>query len=195
MGEHRLLIVGSGEVTSALVAIAEALGWSSTATESPDRVLTAMPKSDSVVVLSHDPAVDGPALAAAVASRRTYIGAMGSRRTQTRRRERMLANGMSPAQLEVIHGPAGLDIGAMTPPRSRCPLPPRSSPLRAGSMRRDRCRGATDLSTPTSPPARRTVQPAEPTSRARWPSGHRRQSDRLGRALPAPAMTALIARR
>ncbi|MDQ2844832.1 MAG: XdhC family protein [Actinomycetota bacterium] len=115
MSEHRLLIVGSGEVASALIAIADTLGWSTTATESLDRVLTALPDTESVIVLSHDPAIDGPALAAAVASRPTYVGAMGSRRTQTRRRDWMLANGTSPAQLAAIHGPAGLDIGAMKP--------------------------------------------------------------------------------
>lgn len=109
------MIVGSGEVTSALVAIADTLGWSTTATESLDDVLTALPQTESVVVLSHDPAIDGPALAAAVACRLIYIGAMGSRRTQTRRREWMQANGMSAEQLAAIHGPAGLDLGAMTP--------------------------------------------------------------------------------
>lgn len=97
-----------------MVAIADTLGWSTTATESLDRVLTDLPDTESVVVLSHDPAIDGPALAAAVANRPIYVGAMGSRRTQTRRREWMLANGTSPAQLAAIHGPAGLDIGAMT---------------------------------------------------------------------------------
>lgn len=109
------MIVGSGEVASALVAIADALSWNSTATESLDQILALLPDTESIVVLSHDPAVDGPALAAALASRPSYIGAMGARRTQTRRREWMLATSISAAQLELVHGPAGLAIGAITP--------------------------------------------------------------------------------
>ena len=44
-----------------------------------------------------------------------YVGAIGSRRTQERRRERLLAEGLTATELERIHGPAGLDIGAESP--------------------------------------------------------------------------------
>jgi xanthine dehydrogenase accessory factor len=68
-----------------------------------------------VAVLSHDAAVDTPALAAALASDATYVAALGSARTQAARRQRLLRLGVSEADLGRIHGPAGLDLGARTP--------------------------------------------------------------------------------
>src|SRR5207253_1552155 len=71
--------------------------------------------ADAVIVLSHDPEVDTPALAAGLVSEVGYLGGLGSRHTQAGRRERLLAQGRSAEQLGRIHGPAGLDIGARTP--------------------------------------------------------------------------------
>jgi xanthine dehydrogenase accessory factor len=68
-----------------------------------------------VVTLTHDPKIDEPALAAALRSGAFYLGALGSRKTQAARRERLAAQGFAPAELDRIHGPVGLPIGAVSP--------------------------------------------------------------------------------
>jgi xanthine dehydrogenase accessory factor len=68
-----------------------------------------------VVTLSHDPKLDDPALAAALRSPAFYVGALGSRRTQAALRDRLREAGFSDADLGRIHGPVGLDLGAVTP--------------------------------------------------------------------------------
>ena len=68
-----------------------------------------------VVTLTHDPKIDEPALAAALRSEAFYLGALGSRKTQAARRQRLAAQGFSESQLDRIHGPVGLPIGAVTP--------------------------------------------------------------------------------
>jgi xanthine dehydrogenase accessory factor len=70
---------------------------------------------DAVLVFTHDPKFDEPAVVAGLASGAGYIGAMGSRRTQTARFERLRAAGVDEEQLARIAGPCGLDIGARTP--------------------------------------------------------------------------------
>jgi xanthine dehydrogenase accessory factor len=68
-----------------------------------------------VVILTHDPKLDDPALVAALSSPAFYIGALGSRMNQAKRLERMIEAGFDEATLARIHGPVGLDIGARTP--------------------------------------------------------------------------------
>ena len=68
-----------------------------------------------VVTLTHDPKLDDPALHAALASPAFYIGALGSRRTQSVRLERLREAGFGDDDLARIHAPVGLDIGARTP--------------------------------------------------------------------------------
>jgi xanthine dehydrogenase accessory factor len=68
-----------------------------------------------VVTLAHDPKIDDPALAAALRSGAFYVGALGSRRSHAARRERLRALGFSDADLDRVHGPVGLSIGAVSP--------------------------------------------------------------------------------
>ena len=111
-----VLIVGDGPVTDALGPMLSALGWAPTTTVSLASVEAQLEAGvDAVVVTSHHDEVDGPAIKSALAAGTTYVGAMGSRRTQARRREWMLANGVDEQALSALHAPIGLDIGADEP--------------------------------------------------------------------------------
>lgn len=86
-------------------------------TEWPDDALRALhiDSSTAVVVLTHDPKFDEPALIAAVASDAGYIGAIGSRGTHESRLESLRAQGVTEEQIARIHAPIGLDLGGKTP--------------------------------------------------------------------------------
>lgn len=71
--------------------------------------------TSAVVMLSHDPKIDEPALKIALPSHAFYVGALGSSRTQDRRRERLREAGLSGADIERLHGPVGLELGGDTP--------------------------------------------------------------------------------
>ncbi len=132
----RLLIVGAVHIAQTLVPLARAARYRVTIIdprgafasperfpdveiipEWPDDAIPALApdRRTALVVLSHDPKIDDPALIAALASDAFYIGALGSRRSHASRRERMLASGLSPAAIDRIHGPVGLAIGAQSP--------------------------------------------------------------------------------
>lgn len=83
----------------------------------PEKAFAASPPGPdtAVVTLSHDPKIDDPGLIAALNSDAFYIGALGSTKTNAKRRERLAAAGFSAAQLARIHAPVGLDIGADNP--------------------------------------------------------------------------------
>jgi xanthine dehydrogenase accessory factor len=83
----------------------------------PDDALANAPLGprSALVALTHDPKVDDPALAAALASDCFYIGALGSRKTHAGRLARLKAQGFSDEALARIHGPVGLAIGARSP--------------------------------------------------------------------------------
>lgn len=122
MEANSLLVVGEGPVCEALLSMAPLLGWSPTVAVSMEEVQAALPRAEAVVVTSHHADVDAPAIAAALSAARdpggegpAYVGAMGSRTTQARRREWLLAQGFAPEDLTDVRGPAGLDIGADTP--------------------------------------------------------------------------------
>jgi xanthine dehydrogenase accessory factor len=85
--------------------------------EWPDSALTrlAIDARTAIVTLTHDPKLDDPAMRVALQSDAFYIGALGSRRTQRARRQRLAEHGCTDAQQARIHGPVGLDIGAETP--------------------------------------------------------------------------------
>jgi len=114
----RWLIVGAGPMAEAISAQGQLLGWETTANESVDVAIdflaTAGP-ADALAVLSHDASIDVPILNAALASSIGYIGGMGSRGTQTRRRTALSEQGHSDVDIQRIHGPIGLDLGSRTP--------------------------------------------------------------------------------
>lgn len=112
---HTLLIVGDGDVATALEATASTLGWNPVVVTTLPETTEALSGSRSVVVVSHHDGLDGPALAAALSSDAAYVAAMGSRTTQARRRSWLLENGVPESRVDDIRGPAGLDIGAKTP--------------------------------------------------------------------------------
>jgi xanthine dehydrogenase accessory factor len=68
-----------------------------------------------IAILTHDPKFDEPALLGALATEARYIGAVGSRKTNADRRERLRQAGVSDADIARIRGPIGLDIGGQTP--------------------------------------------------------------------------------
>jgi xanthine dehydrogenase accessory factor len=68
-----------------------------------------------VLVFTHDPKFDEPAVIGALATEAGYIGALGSRKTTADRHRRLLEAGVEAAELDRIHAPCGLDIGSTTP--------------------------------------------------------------------------------
>jgi len=133
----RLVVVGAVDTAEALCALARGIGWHTVCVDAraafatPERIPSAgelvvawpedafervpLDRDTAVVTLAHDDRFDIPTLVAAVRGDCFYVGAIGSRRTQERRRERLMAEGLTEAELERIHGPAGLDIGAESP--------------------------------------------------------------------------------
>jgi xanthine dehydrogenase accessory factor len=71
--------------------------------------------STAVVTLTHDPKLDDPALEAALKSDVFYVGALGSRRTHAKRKDRLAEAGITEEQFARVHGPVGLNIGAKSP--------------------------------------------------------------------------------
>lgn len=114
----RLIVVGEGDLVEALSRQANLLDWELAA--SPDGaaigdLLDWGGASSALIMLSHDPKVDAPALAEALARAIPYAGAMGSRRTQSQREERLRQLGVPSADIERIRRPIGLDLGGRRP--------------------------------------------------------------------------------
>ncbi len=128
----KLVIIGAGTITEALVATAGLLGWSTeTMTDADATVLAELAPLDNVVVISHDAEVAGRALMAALSGSVGYIGALGSRRTQAARAGWLAEHGVT--ELDRIHGPAGLDIGANTPAEIAVAIVAEALSVRSGS--------------------------------------------------------------
>lgn len=72
-------------------------------------------QSTAIVMLTHDPKIDDPALEIALASPAFYIGALGSRRTHQKRLDRLSASGIDNDRLSIVHAPVGLDLGGKLP--------------------------------------------------------------------------------
>jgi xanthine dehydrogenase accessory factor len=131
----RLIVVGAVHIAQPLARIASLAGYGVTVVdprrafassdkfsgfavtdEWPDEALTRLGPDlrSAVVTLTHDPKLDDPALAVALRSPAFYIGALGSKKTHAARLARLKAMGFDERALARIHGPVGLDIGALS---------------------------------------------------------------------------------
>jgi xanthine dehydrogenase accessory factor len=146
----RLVVVGGIDTAEELSRAAQALGWRTEVIDprpalvtrerlpSPDELTVAWPDEltadaeTAVVVLTHEERLDVPALVAALRSDAFYVGAIGSRRTQAKRRERLLEAGLTEEQLERLAGPAGLDLGGHTPAETAISILAEMLAVRAG---------------------------------------------------------------
>jgi xanthine dehydrogenase accessory factor len=132
----RLVIIGAVHISQALAPIAHVAGFDVTIidprtafatperfpdvtlhAEWPEEALARAPLDafTGLVALTHDPKIDDAPLLASLQARCFYVGALGSRKTHAKRVERLLGQGASAADLEMIHAPIGIDIGAQSP--------------------------------------------------------------------------------
>ncbi len=133
----RLVVVGAVQVAIPLVALARELGYETVVIDGraafatperfphADRLIVGWPDevadeialgpADAVAVLTHDVKFDEPAIVAALQRGCRYVGAVGSRKTQADRRDRLLAAGVTAEQLAGLRGPIGLDLGGRAP--------------------------------------------------------------------------------
>jgi xanthine dehydrogenase accessory factor len=133
----RLFVYGAVDTAEALCRAAKLLGWTTIVADararfatperipSADELLVAWPEEaldqvlpdigTAIVVLSHDDKFDVPMLTGALATDAFYVGALGSRRNQERRKDVLREAGVSEPELARIAGPCGLDIGAESP--------------------------------------------------------------------------------
>ena len=135
----RLVVVGAVEVARSLVGLARQLGYETIVVDgratfatperfppdTVDRLIVGWPDevadeiglgpSDAVAVLTHDVKFDEPAIVEALRRGCRYVGAVGSRKTQRDRRDRLRAAGVSDAELARLRGPIGLDLGGRAP--------------------------------------------------------------------------------
>jgi xanthine dehydrogenase accessory factor len=132
-----LIAVGGVHITIALLSLAKTLGYRTIVVDPrrafgnekrfphvdrlvqlwPDEAFQQIPitPSSAIAMLTHDPKLDDPALKIALPSSAFYVGALGSRTTQAKRRQRLLEEGLTEKQLNRLHGPIGIAIGAGTP--------------------------------------------------------------------------------
>jgi xanthine dehydrogenase accessory factor len=132
----RLLVVGAVHTAQVLLPLARLAGYDVTVIDPrtafgsparfpdvtlrndwPDAALAALApdRRTAILTLTHDPKIDDPALEAALRSEAFYVGALGSRRTHAKRVDRLRAAGFDDTQINRIHAPIGLAIGARTP--------------------------------------------------------------------------------
>ena len=149
-----MMIFGAVDTAQALCRIAKQVGFRTIVSDArtkfarperlpdADRIVVGWPamaydehapdEATYIVVLTHDARFDEPALGPAIRSTAPYIGALGSRRAQDKRRERMLNAGYSDEELARVSGPLGLDIGAVTPAETAVSIMAEVLAVRAG---------------------------------------------------------------
>ena len=137
-GPHwRLLLIGAGQLSKYLAQMAQALDYRVTVCdpreeyaevwdvpnaeltrEMPDDVVIKMNMDahSAIVAVTHDPKLDDMALIEALKSPAFYIGAIGSKKNNDARRQRLAEFDLSPREIERLRGPVGLRIGSKTPP-------------------------------------------------------------------------------
>jgi xanthine dehydrogenase accessory factor len=150
----RLFVYGAVDTAEALCRAAKLLGWRTVVADArrsfatPDRIPSAdellvlwpdealaqvQPDFDTaVLVLTHDDKFDLPLLEAVLQTDAFYVGALGSRRNQERRRGLLLERGVDEEELDRIAGPAGLDVGADTPAETALSMLAEILAVRAG---------------------------------------------------------------
>ena len=156
-GPLRVLVFGAAEAAEHLCAYGRHLGWRTTVVDAraalatrarlpsadeivrawPDEVADRIDERTAVVTLSHEERLDIPAIAAALGRRARYVGAIGARRTQERRRAALLGLGFTDADVDRIHGPAGLDLGGRAPAQIALAIAAEIVAVTAGGSRRD----------------------------------------------------------
>jgi xanthine dehydrogenase accessory factor len=134
--QPELLIVGGSHIAIPLTKLATELGFAVTVIDArakfadrarfpaarrvihswPDEALASqvIDRSTYIVVLTHDPKFDDPAITAALHGNARYVGAIGSKKTHRERLARLRQAGLRPEALERVHAPIGLDLGAQT---------------------------------------------------------------------------------
>jgi xanthine dehydrogenase accessory factor len=134
---YRLLIIGAGQLSRYLAAMAVMLDYQVTvcdpreeynqawepmegvllSDDMPDDLaeIMGLDANTAVVAVTHDPALDDMALIEALKSPAFYVGALGSRSNNNRRRQRLLGFDLAPEDIARLHGPVGLNLGALTP--------------------------------------------------------------------------------
>jgi xanthine dehydrogenase accessory factor len=149
-----MVVFGAIDFSAAIARIAREIGYRTTIVDArqafaqsprftrnaevvvdwPDRYLPTreLGRRDVVLVFTHDPKFDEPALVAALETGAGYIGALGSRRTHAEREERLRERGVSDEQLARINSPCGLDVGARTPEETAIAVLGEILALRAG---------------------------------------------------------------
>jgi xanthine dehydrogenase accessory factor len=151
-----LLVFGAVDTAEALCKAANELGWRTVVADArakfatPERIPSAdelrvewpedvlaqvQPDEETaIVVLTHEDRFDIPALRGALETDAFYIGALGARRNQARRRERLLEQGVIEADIDRISGPSGLDIGAHSPAETAVSILAEILAVRAGRL-------------------------------------------------------------
>jgi xanthine dehydrogenase accessory factor len=150
----RLLIVGGGQLSRYLAAMAVMLdyqvavcepraeyheGWDTLdgvtlSTQMPDDLVLAMhlDHNSAVVAVTHDPKLDDLALMEALRTPAFYVGALGSRHNNAQRRKRLLEFDVSEAEAAQLRGPVGLNLGALTPPEIAMSIVAEMTAMRRG---------------------------------------------------------------
>lgn len=150
----RLFVYGAPDTAEALCAAAKLLGWRTIVADARPRFATPerLPSADeilvlwpdealahvapdaatAVVVLTHDDKFDLPLVRGALETEASYLGWLGSRRNQERRRGLLLEQGVTEEDLERVSGPAGLDLGAASPEETALSILAEILAVRAG---------------------------------------------------------------